>query len=329
MPRYRLTIAYDGTDFVGWQRQDALESTATPRHDAPESSRESRAEPLRSVQSVVETAVREAVRQPVIVMGASRTDSGVHARHQTAAFTTQDIRTADGRRIGPPDDRLIDAINSRLPPDVLVTRCTLAPDDFDPIKGCLCKGYEYTLWESPTRPLWDRGKVWHVRGPLDVSAMDTAARAIVGTHDFAAFAAAGHGRESTVRTVIACSVSRDTVTPEKITIRVSSDGFLWNMVRIIAGTLVEVGRGKKRPDEIAGIIASQNRNNAGPTAPAHGLCLAWGLYEGDPIPSGGGVTIDTVWLAKRIETVRERRAAWERRRAESESPTHAQRGAGA
>lgn len=325
MPRYRLTIAYDGTDFVGWQRQDAPGGDAPAKEGSTDGA--PAREPLRSVQGVVETAVREAVRQPVTVMGASRTDSGVHARHQTAAFTMQDIRTADGRRIGPPDERLMDAINSRLPDDVLVTRCVAAADDFDPIKGCLCKGYEYSIWESHTRPLWERGRAWHLRGPLDVGAMDAAARAIEGTHDFASFAAAGHGRESTVRSVISCRVARDAATPEKVIIRVSADGFLWNMVRIIAGTLAEVGRGKTAPGEITGIIASRHRDNAGPTAPAHGLCLAWGLYEGDPLPQG--VTVDSTWLAQRVQAVRERTLEWERRRLSGAQATAPHDGAGA
>lgn len=331
MPRYRLTISYDGTDFVGWQRQ-AAPAKGEGCHEGPESSRERRAETphahgthdgalqseddvvahqtaeLRSVQGVVERAVREAVRQPVTLVGASRTDSGVHARHQTAAFTMDERFTADGRRIGPPDDRLREAINSRLPADVLVTACARAADDFDPIAGCLCKGYEYSIWESPDRPLWQRGRVWHQRGPLDVPAMDAAARLLEGEHDFAAFAAAGHGRESTVRTVLSCRVERDARERELVVIRVSADGFLWNMVRIISGTLLEVGRGKTAPGEVAGVLASRDRGRAGPTAPAHGLCLAWGLYEGDAMPDG--VSIDEPWLRARMERVRARRRAW-------------------
>ncbi|MFM9959068.1 MAG: tRNA pseudouridine synthase A [Phycisphaerales bacterium] len=264
---------------------------------------------LRSVQGVVERAVREAVRQPVTLMGASRTDSGVHAKHQTAAFTMVEQFTNDGRRIGPPDDRLQEAINSRLPSDVLVTRCVRAADDFDPIGGCLCKGYEYTIWESRDRPLWERGRVWHQRGPLHVPAMDEAARLIEGTHDFASFAAAGHGRESTVRTVLSCRVERDASDAQRVVIRVSADGFLWNMVRIIAGTLLEVGRGKTVSAALPEIIAARDRTRSGPTAPAHGLCLAWGMYEGDEVPhEKGAPAIDAAWLAERAAFIRQRRA---------------------
>lgn len=313
MPRYRLTISYDGTDFVGWQRQDAPAEAIPPSQQAFESHAGTPARaPLRSVQGIVEQAVREAVRQPVVVMGASRTDSGVHARHQTAAFTTTDHFTSDGRRIGPPDDRLREAINARLPEDVLVTACVRTSDDFDPIKGCLCKGYEYTVWESPSRPLWERGRAWHQRGPLDERAMDAAARRLEGTLDFTSFAAVGHGRDSAVRTVLSCRVSRDAAVPERVVLRISGDGFLWNMVRIIAGTLADVGRGKTSADEIPGILAALDRNRAGPTAPPHALCLAWGLYEGDPIPAG--VTLDPAWLAARTAQVNARRESAAARR---------------
>lgn len=302
MPRYRLSIAYDGSEFVGWQKQEppvagshADESGNLPR------------QPLRSVQGVVEQAVREAVRQPVMLIGASRTDSGVHAERQTAAFTVQEQFTADGRRIGPPDDRLREAINARLPADVLVTACEPADPAFDPIKDCLCKGYRYSVWNSPDRPLWERGRLWHVRGELDADAMNLAASQVVGEHDFAAFAAAGHGRESTVRTVLSCRAWRDGSDTRRVFIEVSADGFLWNMVRIIAGTLVEVGRGKLAPESMGGVIATRDRNAAGPTAPAHGLCLMWGLYPGDP--SDAVPAVDRAWLDQRERFVVERRAA--------------------
>lgn len=301
--RYRLSIAYDGTEFVGWQKQAPATPIEVP---AEESGVPIQApEPLRSVQGVVERAIREVVRQPVILIGASRTDSGVHAQRQTGAFTSEDSFRSDGRRIGPPDDRMQEAINSRLPPDVLVTSCAVTDPFFDPIKDCLCKGYRYSLWVSRDRPLWERGRVWHHRSEMDHAAMDRAARHFVGTHDFTSMAAVGHGRESAVRSVLRCAVSRPQ--PERIEIDISADGFLWNMVRIIAGTLAEVGRGRLAEDDVPAILAALDRERAGPTAPAHGLCLMWGLYPGDASPDAAS-GIDGAWLAARERLVLGRRA---------------------
>ncbi len=270
MARYRLTIAYDGTDFVGWQKQEPPDPNALPD---PETGERPRAE-LRTVQAVVERAVREAVREPVVLIGASRTDSGVHAWHQTGAFTC-----ADDRR-GAPDDRLLQAINARLPDDVLLRACVRIRDDFDPIGDCIAKGYRYTVHASPERPLWDRRFVYHSwHAPNDTDAMAHAAALFVGTHDFAAFAASGHGRESTVRTVHSCTVARPT--PERVEVHIAADGFLWNMVRIIAGTLVEVGRGRLSADDIRAALDTRDRRRAGPTLPPQGLCLMWARYPGD------------------------------------------------
>lgn len=303
-----MSISYDGTGFVGWQKQEPPAGGVAPLESAPGLDAPDGRVALRSVQAVVERAVREAVRQPVVVIGASRTDSGVHARCQTAAFTTQENFTDAGRRIGPADDRLKDAINARLPEDVLVTSCVPADPLFDPIKDCVCKGYRYSVRTGRDRPLWERGRVWHVRSGLDVEAMDRAARAMVGTFDFTSFAAAGHGRESAVRTLATARVTSEPVEDGATIVRidVAADGFLWNMVRIIAGTLVEVGRGAAPPEDIPAIVAAKDRSRAGPTAPAHGLCLMWGVYPGDPPPPAGG--IDPAWLSERERRALERRA---------------------
>ncbi len=364
MPRYKLTIAYDGTDFCGWQKQEPY----APAPDAPRPPDQvalpdpvragtwaaDTAQPLpprdgeprarvalRTVQHVVERAVREIVREPVVLMGASRTDAGVHARGQVAAFTCsgEDERarsaseglagesignqptpkphfagreleeaspTAGPRGLGWPAsrgvERLMRAINGRLPDDVQVVAAELAPPDFNPIQGAVEKAYSYTLHVDPppprgnaTRPIWDRRYVHQIWDDLDVPAMRAAARRIVGEHDFAAFAAAGHGRLTTVRTVFACEVSeyRDrafasplhgrsgappVVPARRVRIDVSGSGFLYNMVRIIAGTLVEVGRGRMTPDAVSSAIASKDRRNAGPTLPPTGLCLEWVRY---------------------------------------------------
>lgn len=374
MPRYKLTIAYDGTDFCGWQKQfphaDAVPGALTrfraddppevglegadgarSRADGREASRADggatrededrpRAE-LRTVQAVVERAVRLAVRQPVTVMGASRTDSGVHAKGQVCAFTTVEQGAAekeghrrdacateegeedadrpeaisagaDSRRErggdgltnferfggGWPAERgceaLVRALNARLPADVLCCGAELVSADFDPIGGAKRKAYSYTIWNSTQRPLWERRHALHVWHDLDVRRMNEAAQALVGEHDFAAFAAAGHGRQTTVRTVYSCAVRAERVadgpsgvgerTPpraagaQRIVIDVAGNGFLWNMVRIIAGTLIEAGKGKIGPERIGEALRTGERTLAGPTAPAHGLCLEWIRY---------------------------------------------------
>lgn len=284
MGRYKLTIAYEGTAFHGWQKQEPPESSShagDPSLQAGEPGRVA----MRTVQAVVEKAVRETVRERVLVVGASRTDAGVHARGQVAAFTSS--RREPGR--GWPEDRgtepLMRAINSRLPEDVLVVGCEMVADSFDPISDCTGKGYSYTLHVSPRRPLWDRRRVTHVWTPLDVEAMRAASERIVGRHDFAAFAAAGHGRQSTVRTVHACEVTGTAMEDEgeswarRVRIDVSGDGFLYNMVRIIAGTLVEVGRGRMSAEDVRKAIESGERRRAGPTLGPEGLCLEWVGYE--------------------------------------------------
>ncbi|MDX2116451.1 MAG: tRNA pseudouridine synthase A [Planctomycetota bacterium] len=273
MPRYRLTLAYDGTDFAGWQKQEPPIPGALP----DDSGLIPRA-PLRTVQAAVEDAVRLVVRQPVVLIGASRTDSGVHAQAQTAAFT------CEGEANRPPDDRIALALTARLPDDIIALRCERTRDDFDPIAGCIAKGYRYRFYVSAVPPLWQRRYVKHVWRPLDPAPMDDAARLLEGEHDFAAFAAAGHGRESTVRTIHRCRVFQADRGPDwrEIHLEISGNGFLWNMVRIIAGTLMEVGHARRSPADLARALDSRDRTHAGPTAEAKGLCLMWQRYPEDP-----------------------------------------------
>jgi tRNA pseudouridine38-40 synthase len=223
------------------------------------------------------------VREPVDLLGASRTDAGVHARGQVAAFTSTGWPPERGT------EPLRRAINSGLPPDVLVTSVEGVPERFEPIGDCVAKGYSYTLFASPDRPVFDRRFVHHVWTPLDAHAMNAAAARIVGEHDFAAFAKAGHGRESTVRTVFECRVvdereeqpgrQNDAGGARTVRIDVSGNGFLYNMVRIIAGTLVEVGRGRLTVDDVSAAIDRRERRLAGPTLPPTGLCLEWVKYR--------------------------------------------------
>lgn len=272
MPRYRLTLAYDGTDFVGWQKQEPPAACFSGQKHATRIEGDPPRVIMRTVQQAVEDVVRQVVNQPVTIIGASRTDSGVHAWHQTAAFTCE----GEGNR--PPDERLAMAITSRLPEDVLCRACVRTRDNFDPIRDCVAKGYRYSFHNAAERPLWDRRYVKHVWSRMDEGAMDEAARVLVGEHDFAAFAAAGHGRESTVRTVRECRVTR---AGERVELHISGNGFLWNMVRIIAGTLMEVGLGNKSAADVQRALESRERRLAGPTVGPEGLCLMWQRYPED------------------------------------------------
>jgi tRNA pseudouridine38-40 synthase len=295
---------------------------------------------LRTVQDVVQRAVRETVREMVQVVGASRTDSGVHAKGQVVSFSCSgDEPPAEAGAIGPghgsgseevpgtgtpPEtqaephakqepagtaglprqatlrgvgwpvsrgpERLMRAINSRLPEDVQVLACEVTDANFNPIKGATSKAYSYTLHVAPPPPvgearraLWSRRYVHQLFSALDVGRMNEAAALLVGEHDFAGFAAAGHGRLTTVRTIFACGVTEGPGECEgtrRVRIEVIGSGFLWNMVRIIGGTLVEVGRGRKTLDEVRAALASGDRRLAGPTLPPTGLCLEWIKYGG-------------------------------------------------
>lgn len=259
MRRYRMTVTYDGSDFCGWQEQ-----------------RPPTGEPLRTVQGVLTATMHRVLGQPVVIRGASRTDSRVHAIGQVAHF---DAAT----RI--PLHRLAKAINSRLPEDVEVRDVVPVDPAFDAISHAIAKQYRYRIWTSPHRPLHLRRAVWHCWTPLDRSAMADAAARLEGEHDFAAFAAAGHGRQSTVRRIDRCEVipsPGDPVLSEgELHVVVSGNGFLYNMVRIIVGTLTEIGRGRWGPEHIDTLLADRDRANAGPTAPPQGLILQWVRYPGD------------------------------------------------
>ncbi|HYE02007.1 MAG TPA: tRNA pseudouridine synthase A, partial [Phycisphaerales bacterium] len=310
----KLTIAYDGSGFHGWQRQ-RVPAGSGGAGGAGNESVECGGQ-RRTVQQVVERAVRLAVREPVMVTGASRTDAGVHARGQVAAFTCSEGGGGRGWRAELGTGPLVRAINSRLPEDVLVVGCSPAREDFEPIGGAVAKGYSYTLWVSERRPLWERARVQQLWRPVDLGRMRAVAAELVGTHDFAGFAAAGHGRSTTVRRVDCCEVlerdlaedswggwrgdlsgpgpgpGRACASPaggeawaRRVEIRVSGNGFLWNMVRIIAGTLVEAGRGAIDPERVRRALATGDRRLAGPTLPARGLCLEWIRYNDEACAS--------------------------------------------
>ena len=292
MPRYKLTVAYDGTDFHGWQKQHSTKSAGEGAGASPAAANEDEAgppgsgddnahasndgllappEPLRTVQGVLEDTVRLVMREPVNLLGASRTDAGVHAVGQVAAFTA-------AREI--PIERLHLAINSRLPGDIQVRKAEIVPESFNPISDCIAKGYRYRIVhpgpDRRLRSVFARNTSYWCDDPLDASRMNDAARRIIGEHDFASFTRVNHGRESTVRTVFNCMVTARNAS--QCSMHITGNGFLYNMVRIIAGTLVNVGRGLTEPDEIEGILAARDRTAAGPTLPPDGLCLMWVRY---------------------------------------------------
>ena len=254
MPRYRLTVAYDGSRFHGWQKQ----------HPPGE-------EPLRTAQGVLEEAVRAALREPIRLLGASRTDAGVHAMGQVAAFTSEG-------EIDP--ERLPAAISARLPADIRVLEAEVAPHAFNPISDCSSKGYRYVIAHgchtAAMQPLFDRSTTTWSAYDLDVARMHEAAQHLIGEHDFASFTRLHHGRESTVRTIHDCSVTA--LADDRLAIDVSGGGFLYNMVRIIAGTLVEVGRGAVEPAAMQAIIEGCDRRLTGATMPPEGLMLMWVRY---------------------------------------------------
>ena len=253
--RYKLVIAYDGTEFHGWQKQIPPD-----------------AEPLRTVAGVIESALIRLLGQPLSLTGASRTDAGVHARGQVAQFDAV-------LRI--PIERLAEALNSRLPKDIEIVSAAPVAADFEAIAHCRSKRYRYRIFNSQRRPLDQRHYVWHCWVPLDIGRMDQAAARLVGTHNFAGFAAAAHGRLTTVRTITACRVERPDPTGAELHVIVEGGGFLYHMVRIITGTLIEVGRGRFQPEVIDRVLATGDRSQAGPTLPPSGLWLEWIKYTTD------------------------------------------------
>jgi tRNA pseudouridine38-40 synthase len=254
--RYKLTLAYRGTAYHGWQHQI---TPPTWKGQPPPAG-----QGLPTIQETLKRALESVLRHPVDIVGSSRTDAGVHAKGQIAHFdTTQTQIPAEGLRR---------ALNHSLPDDILVRAIDPVPTEFDAIKSTISKRYQYFIWNAEDRPLFFPDLAWHRWQKLDIDAMREAATHFVGTHDFASFARPGHGRETTVRTVLSCDV---TCRAPKLIIAVEGTGFLWHMVRIMVGTLVEVGLGKYAPVTIADMIQAKDRTAAGSTAPPHGLYLQW------------------------------------------------------
>jgi tRNA pseudouridine38-40 synthase len=245
MRTLKLTLSYDGTRFVGWQRQGDGES----------------------IQGLLEDALAQFEGAPVSVQGAGRTDAGVHALGQVAS-----VRVTCGHETA----TLTRALNVHLPPDIRVLSVEEAGADFHARFSARSKTYRYQIRNAAIASPFERSYVWHLPEPLSIGAMQQAAAGLVGTHDFAAFRSVGSGTSSTVRTV---SRSEWCVTDGLLTYEISGDGFLRHMVRAIVGTLVEIGRTWRPPQDIASLLAKRARADAGATAPPHGLFLVRVDYD--------------------------------------------------
>ena len=250
-----LTIEYDGSEFSGWQRQ-------------PE---------RRTVQGELERVLSKVCGVPIQINGTSRTDAGVHALGQRASFVLES---------GIPTDKVKLAANNILAGgknlasqvgDVRILQVEEMPEDFHARFDSKGKKYRYVIYNGEDQNIFRRKYCYQIQKPLDVDAMKEAAKHIVGTHDFASFqSAGGQERETTVRTVFGLDVFRN---GQDVVIEIAGDGFLYNMVRIITGTLVEVGLGKRKAEDLVEIINSVDRTKAGHKAPAEGLYLVEVYYE--------------------------------------------------
>ncbi|WP_461209625.1 tRNA pseudouridine(38-40) synthase TruA [Desulfocurvus sp. DL9XJH121] len=243
MPRLKLTLAYDGTAFHGWQIQAATGE--------------------RTVQDCLERALGRICGAEVRCHGSGRTDAGVHALGQVVHADVPDSRAGlDWRK----------SLNSLLPDDVSVLSAETAPGDFHARYSALSKSYTYSIWPERRYDIPQRRNYVWTTGPLDLEAVDEAARRMIGERDFACFQNVGTPVKSTVRTVT--GIERvPGMSPGEQTLRFTADGFLKQMVRNMVGLLVEIGRGRFSPGDVAGIIQGRDRNVAFPTAPPQGLCL--------------------------------------------------------
>ena len=258
MRNIRLTLAYDGTNYVGWQVQP----------NGP------------SVQTAVEKAIEKLTGAAASVLSAGRTDSGVHALGQVASFQTESSIPCDGFH---------KALNKFLPDDIIVRDVEEVPLDFHATFSARQKRYRYVIHNCPTHNPFLRNYVWHFHRPIDSDAMHEAGQELVGTHDFRSFESHWPNKASSVRTVKEVTVRRQSFCPlwlgpsdqqsespntgDFIWLEIVADGFLYNMVRAIVGTLIPVGRGRWNGENIRHILTSMDRSNAGDTAPPNGLYL--------------------------------------------------------
>lgn len=240
MITYKMEILYEGTRYKGWQRLKTTEAT---------------------IQSKIETVLTRLLSEPIEIQGSGRTDAGVHARKQIASFKTQSNMSSDV---------LIHEMNHYLPEDIVITSLTVASDTFHARFNAQKKTYVYQIWTAMHPPVFERHFVLDLEGKsLNIEAMKIASRHFIGTHDFKGFST-DKTKKSTIRTIESIVFITE---GNLLKIEFTGDGFLYNMVRIIVGTLIEIGLGKRDTSSIEAVFQSSNRELAGDTAPAQGLIL--------------------------------------------------------
>lgn len=242
----KMVIAYEGTGYAGFQRQKPG---------------------IPTIQETLENAILKITGEEVAIIGAGRTDAGVHASGQVVNFFSD-------TQLNP--DVLKKALNSVLPEDILIKDVIDSPIDFHARFSAKSKTYSYKIYHNQQRPIFERKWVYHYRYALDFELMQQAASLLIGLHDFKCFQAAGSAVKTTIRTINFCTLGK---VENEIIIRINADGFLYHMVRNIVGTLLLVGSGKITISDFEDILRSGDRKKAGPTAPARGLCLEEVFYE--------------------------------------------------
>jgi tRNA pseudouridine38-40 synthase len=247
MRTIKLIIQYDGTAYCGWQEQP----------NAP------------SIQETVELALAKILGQRVRVQSSGRTDAGVHALVMPAVFNTESRIPLKG---------FVDGVNSHLPDDIAIQSAEEVPEGFRIIGGAVAKTYRYTIYNNPVRSPLCRRTSWHIRQTLDLGKMREAARHFIGEHDFSAFKGQNCSAVTSIRRIDEVNIQRN---GHLVTIAVTGGGFLKNMVRIMAGTLVDIGRNRFEPHHVAMLLERPDRRLGGVTAPPQGLCLLNVQYPGE------------------------------------------------
>ncbi len=245
MMNYRLDIAYDGTRYRGWQKLGDSDQT---------------------VQGKIETVLSKLFDRPITIDGSGRTDGGVHAKDQVASFKAP---------VEMSEEEIKSYLYNYLPEDIVVYGVKKVHDRFHARYNAVSKTYEYRISNGMVHDPFQRKYVYHIPGALNIEKMQKAAKYFEGKHDFSAFTTVRSKKKSKVRTINSLEIQRQ---GQEISIRISGDGFLHNMVRILVGTLIEIGAGNMAPEAVEGIVNSKDRLKAGPTAPAHGLQLLYVEY---------------------------------------------------